>query len=267
MKNLAYKFADNEHGKNKYNQENNIFSVNTIESSTISAYEQVSYEYDGSEHHTTRILEDLSNKSFLKMFNNHSYIKDKDKLLEIGCGTGSLSKFILNNHPLKSDIAFFDSSISMLSILKSTKMTTKQNVSYINRSIFTNNSAEYQYKYNMIYCGLADPYLIKPALHNIRAFSNQNSYLFITLPGNDWALKERKDRLHLPNYKTRFKLKNGITLFPYSFTYDIDELINLLFETNFMSIEHWNLYYEEKIYDFRFSNNPPFVASILAKAI
>jgi len=202
-----------------------------IDRVNLESYDKLAFEYDSLSHVTTRLLEIASKDGFdqfLNIYRNNL----TDTVLEVGTGTGFLTSELVKVFNVTS----IDISNKMLLIADSkiNSSTIRPNkVIFKNISILSPPINFLCNKFNLITCGLADPYFIRKSILNIFKLLSDDGILFFTLPEVKWAKKERILRLKVPFHTTRFKLENGESINPFSFVYTEDEIYKLLNECNF----------------------------------
>lgn len=212
-------------------------SIAEIEALTVYAYEQLAPEYDSDEHKTIRILESQSFQLCKKLFDKHLELASAKHVLEVGCGTGSLSQLILDKTAPDTELTLLDASNTMLALARNRLLSKHQSIVFTLISILSDAAKEIQQRFDLIVCGLGDPYFIPEAVQKLRGVINEGGHLIVTLPERHWALAERTERLKLPVDQTRFRLDSGVIVKAYSFTYFPEELGNLLAQSGFEIVE------------------------------
>jgi SAM-dependent methyltransferase len=217
-------------------------SLDEIEAETIAAYDLLAPEYDSLAHTTTRILERLSLDLFAEVVGNTSVVFEARRVLEVGCGTGILSRLLVSLTDENAEVVLLDSSASMLHIahdrLKGLEETRV--VRYTHASILTNGACCAQGPFDLVVCGLGDPYFVDRAVVNMWQYCGNAAFLIVTLPHHSWAEAERIYRLGIPSNRTRFRLSSGVSVYPFSFTYSEDGLRRLLLRCGFETIGIWS---------------------------
>jgi ubiquinone/menaquinone biosynthesis C-methylase UbiE len=210
-----------------------------VEAQTIEAYERLASEYDSEEHATTRTLEQLGIDACADLITGNPSITQAARVLEVGCGTGALSSLLLRTISKGTEFVFLDASASMLDAAKSrfASIGNQRLISYVQASILSQNLDLSLGHFDVIASGLGDPYIIQPALANIRRYCARDAYFIATLPSREWAVAERQFRLKVPLTRTRFKLISGEVVEPFSFTYAEDELHHLLSKEGFQVLK------------------------------
>lgn len=217
-------------------------SLAEIEAQTIAAYDLLASEYDSTTHATTRALERLSLRAFADLIDNTSVMSNAKRVLEIGCGTGALSTLLLRSSGGDVEFVFLDSSAKMLDQARArlNDLGTTRAVRYLHSSIISNAICNNSGPFDLIVCGLGDPYFIDCAILNMRRYCGQSASLVVTLPERSWAQAERIYRLKIPINRTRYRLASGLIIYPFSFTYSEDELRGLLLQGGFEALAIWS---------------------------
>jgi SAM-dependent methyltransferase len=218
---------------------NSHLSVDEIEAQTIAAYDRLAPEYDSEEHATTRKLERLSIDACADLLRRSPAVANIKRVLEIGCGTGALSSLLLELVNKDVEFIFTDASASMLSLLqaKLEGLKTPRSVKQVQLPILSDQEHSQLGKFDLVVCGMADPYFFGPAMDNIRQYCAQGAHLIVTLPEKSWAEAERQYRLKVPVNQTRFRLLTGEVVMPFSFVYSEEELKQLLRGNDFDVLE------------------------------
>jgi hypothetical protein len=213
-----------------------------VEAQTVSAYDALAPEYESNGHKTTRILESLSCTGLKNLFQSNSIIFNSKRILEVGCGTGVISKLILQFVRQNTELIFSDASPRMLEIAKSQTYDRRGQkfLQYKQVSVLSSSDWFNSLESDLIVCGLGDPYFVKTALLNLRQACASSAFLAVTLPEYSWAITERTYKLKLPHNLTRFQLCSGETVYPFSFTYSESDLEELLFACGFESMMIWS---------------------------
>ncbi len=238
------------------------YNVSEVEQINIAEYNLLAPEYDLHSHETTRTLESLSWDSIHELENQYHLCSHSRSVLEVGSGTGNLTRKFLPLLDDNAEISFIDSSINMLHELapKVEAINSKIKSHYICKSILSPKPDIIGSKHDLVLCGLADPYFINPLFFHLRSLCNTSSKLIITIPDYVWGLAERRDRLQVPVNRTRFKLISGEFVYPYSFIYSEPELNALLSSNGLRVIEKFTHTNSAPINDL-----PPSVICILAE--
>lgn len=196
-----------------------------LEAETVAAYEAVAAEYDESEHATTRALEDLGRAAWARA--TQGLVLETATVVEVGAGTGALSLEIATQLAGGATLWVTDASTGMLE-------SARRKLSHVSAARFARASAFHRETFpaagtaDLIVCGLADPYFIEPALPELGAVAQLRASLFVSVPLREWAEEERRVRLGVPADRTRFRLRDGREVTPYSATYTPHELVSLL---------------------------------------
>lgn len=216
-----------------------FLTIDQVEAETVTAYDVLAQEYDWPTHTTTRILEKLSLDACFNVISKNSLISRTNRLLEIGCGTGTLSSLLLQCMSEEMEYSFLDSSSLMLNQAQARlhQFTVGRNVRFLRSSILSTWTEHDFPLSDLIVCGLGDPYFIDVAVTNIRRRCSLSAFLLLTLPEKSWAHSERVLRLHVPVNRTCFQLASGRSVYPFSFTYTESELSYLLLRNGFKMVD------------------------------
>jgi SAM-dependent methyltransferase len=213
-----------------------VLLLRDIEQTNLDAYNRLAPEYDSPEHSTTRALERLSNRSVTRLIRNSSRVARCDRVLEIGCGTGS-STSLLMKHLGRRSLTAIDCSRPMLDMAlnRAIRYHPSATVRFEECSVFSPACLTLRPKngFDFIFCGLCDPFMVLAALKNIRALCCDGATLVLTLPERTWALSERAHRLNVTEEYTVFRLLSGESVRPFSFTYAPEELAERLVDQGF----------------------------------
>jgi len=213
-------------------------SVADIEALTVPAYEKLALEYDSEEHRTTRILERESVDSIETLLERYPRLRQAEKVLEVGCGTGNLTRVILSHTPATAELVLLDSSKMMLKLAEARLSAAhRRTIKFRQASILSDVPTEALGKFDLVVCGLADPYFVVDAVYRLRRLTKEDGFLIVSLPEKAWTVAERRERLDLPSNQTRFRLASGEVLKAYSFSYFEEELKDLLAEADFQTQE------------------------------
>jgi SAM-dependent methyltransferase len=214
-------------------------SVVQVEAQTVVAYDRLAPEYDSAEHATTRKLERLSIDVFSALLRDLCSLANVKRVLEIGCGTGALSSLLLQLVGKDAEFVFTDSSASMLNQLhaKLVQLERRQSIQYTQSAIMSHQGYSELGTFDLIVCGMGDPYFLAPAIANMRQYCAPGAHLLLTLPEKSWAIAERLYRLKVPLNRTRFRLLSGEIVVPFSFVYSEEELSDLLRKGGFELLE------------------------------
>ena len=218
------------------------FSLAEIEAQTIAAYDLLALEYDSAAHATTRALEQLSLHAISCIIDNTSIISNTKRVLEVGCGTGALSTLLLRSSGEDVGFVLLDASAKMLEQARARLRNTssRREVRYLHASILSSINRSNSGVFDVIVCGLGDPYFVDRAVSNIRQYCSHSAFLVVTLPEQSWAEAERIYRLKIPINRTRFRLASGLTVYPFSFTYSENELHKLMLRGGFETQIIWS---------------------------
>lgn len=213
-----------------------------IEAETIAAYDLLALEYDSATHATTRALEQLSLHAFDRIINSTSVISNAKRVLEVGCGTGVLSTLLLHSLGEDKGVVLLDASARMLKQARTRlkNVSSRKEVRYLHASILSSMSHTSSGVFDVIICGLGDPYFVDRAVSNIGQYCSHSAFLVVTLPERSWAETERIQRLKIPINRTRFRLSSGLTVYPFSFTYSENELCELMLNSGFETQIIWS---------------------------
>lgn len=199
-----------------------------LESETIEAYERLAPEYDGEDHATTRTLEALTIRAYESLPSVR--IPRRSRVwLEIGCGTGRLSAHVAERLPQEGVYVLSDPSPGMLARACTRLEESRLSLAWFRASAFRAETFSGLLADHVV-CGLADPYLVTPAVQVLSRLTHADSSVFVTVPDRAWALDERERRLNTCPHRTRFRLRSGGSVLPFSFTYSPIGLGNLLEE-------------------------------------
>jgi hypothetical protein len=196
------------------------------------AYEHVAGEYDGAEHHTTRILENLSRRAVQCAY-QQSHARPVHTILEIGAGTGALTGALLGAWPDAQVIAT-DPSHEMLAVLERKHGSAAGRLATVLAEVSSAIAASGGSP-DLVAAGLADPFLDPPSLRELRAGMPRGSRLLLTVPSRSWARRERTGRLGIPLDNTRFRLRDGSVVFAKSLTYDEPDMRRLVGAAGFVA--------------------------------
>jgi SAM-dependent methyltransferase len=202
---------------------------------TEAAYEALAAEYDAPEHSTTRRLERLSNalvRSWLEE-NYASYDASTNRLrvLEVGCGTGSLTEVMVETIGAISTIVAIDQSAAMIAVAGkrlNAKLGKASELRLLQQSVYSVGKRHGLAMFDLVIGGLVDPFLEPEALRCMVGAMHSGSRLVLTTPHRHWADWERRTRLHVAPTRTSFRLRDGSTVMPLSFTYLEEDLPALL---------------------------------------
>jgi SAM-dependent methyltransferase len=198
----------------------------------VDAYERVASEYDGAEHRTTRILENLSRRAV--QFAQQSHNRPVRTILEIGAGTGALTDALLGAWPEARVIAT-DPSQEMLAVLERKHGSADGRLATAPAEVSSAIAAS-DAPPDLVAAGLADPFLDPSNLRDVRAGMARGSQLLLTVPSRSWARRERTWRLGIPLGTTRFRLRDGSVVFAKSLTYDEPDMRRLARAAGFVAI-------------------------------
>jgi SAM-dependent methyltransferase len=248
-------------------------SVEEIDRENFRAYDCLASEYDEASHLTTRKLENASISGFKKLLDFFTAFK-MSSILEIGCGTGALTLNILNELDVHS-LHAIDISRKMIEVSKRKicKAQSQHSAHFETISILMPSKELLKRRYDLVFCGLADPYLIPIAIRNISEVLAENGLVFFSLPEKNWTEIERGKRIGIPANRTRFSLKNDTYVYCYSFTYELDSLKSILSEYGLKTKKSLvlsspieplqeNYGYSQTVHD-----NPPCVLCALAEKV
>jgi len=191
-------------------------------------------EYDRAEHGTTRILEALSREALAQAYEQAPEHHEIERILEVGAGTGALTRALLDTWPRAHALAT-DRSHEMLAVLDDKLGTVHTRLSTTHAEV-SGVREVCDPAPDLIAAGLADPFLDASTLETLREISAAGTRLFVTVPSRRWAVRERTTRLGIPVDSTRFRLLDGSVVFAKSLTYDEEELRTLLAEAGFASV-------------------------------
>lgn len=173
-------------------------------------YQKIADEFSDSKRITTKNFHDLSVNFFQSCIDK--YIKPNMKCLEIGPGQGWLRKNIKwpEVDYIAADIStdmlmFNDSETTMHSSVRSLKFPSKS--------------------FDIVIASLADPYFYPSALCEIRRILKDDGLFIFSTPSHVWAKSIRNG---VSEYKTQFKSKDDSIAEVYSFTFEMDQLIELM---------------------------------------
>ncbi|MFM9944048.1 MAG: class I SAM-dependent methyltransferase [Bacteroidia bacterium] len=166
---------------------------------------------------------------------NHTYdffcnliIKDKVKLLEIGCGPGNVTKYLLSRRP-DFNIFGIDIAQNMVELAKKNNPTASFAI-MDSRQISDLNT-----KYDGIVCGFCLPYLSQPDtkkfISDCYNLLNENGHLYLSFVEGD------------PN-KSDFQVGSSGDR-TYFYFYNLDDLTEELKKNNFERIKVFNVDYKK----------------------
>jgi ubiquinone/menaquinone biosynthesis C-methylase UbiE len=147
-----------------------MLSLDEIETQTVAAYDLLAPEYDASTHVTTRILERLSLDAFADVIGASTIMADTSRILDIGCGTGALSRLLLRSTHRGVEFVFLDASAQMLDLarIRLKELATQKAVRYFQASVVSNGLYDDLGHFDLVTCGLGDPYFVERAVVNMR---------------------------------------------------------------------------------------------------
>lgn len=215
--------------------------TSAAEELTIAAYDALADEYDSSCHATTRELEKLSISLLVRLLSNKHGDRQPGNseftyLCDIGCGTGIVPEELWSRGLTPSRLTMVDSSHRMLGHAASRIGNMVAETDFVQASVFRKDELPCLPPGAFVTAGLADPYCKRRALLNLRQSFASQGLLFLSVPSRRWALEERSKRIHVSPNRTRFRLRNGSVVVPFSYTYTEDELRALCTEAGFRII-------------------------------
>ena len=159
-------------------------------------------------------------------------------VVEIGAGTGALTLGLLTTQRVHR-LLVTDPAARMLgrALAKVESLDPSTQVEGLHASA-TEVLSGLPHSPDLIVAGLADPYFSPEFLWQVRRVSGPHTYVFVTLPGSDWAAAERGARLQLPLDQTRFRMANGICLRSRSTTMHELELAGMFEACDFHAVRH-----------------------------
>jgi SAM-dependent methyltransferase len=209
--------------------------VEMIDNVNLLAYDRLADEYDDRSHLNTRRLENASIRGF-KELRDHFIPLRSSFILEIGCGTGALTRNILRELNITS-LDAIDISERMIEVSKK-KINDGH---YQVFSILKPPEGFLKPKYSLVFCGLADPYMVERAFRNISEIMVKEGLVFFSLPEKNFALREWRRRIGTPENRIRFRLKDKSYVESCSFTYELADLRRDLLEYRLQIIKHLTL--------------------------
>jgi len=212
-----------------------------IDSVNLLAYDHLADEYDDFGHLNTRKLENASVRGFRELV-NYFIPFGNCPILEIGCGTGALTKVILRELNT-NNLDAIDISEKMIEVSKKKIPGLKSHnlVSYHIFSILKPPMKFLERRYSLVFCGLADPYLVERAFRNISEIMVKDGLVFFSLPERDFALKEWRRRSGTRENRITFRLRNKSYVESYSFTYELADLRHDLLQCGLQAIKDLTL--------------------------
>jgi SAM-dependent methyltransferase len=200
---------------------------------TIAAYARLAPEYDDAGHSTTRALERLSAEAFRRAAPLTHARTAQPTLLELGAGTGALTREVLAADGWSQLIAT-DPAPAMcarLQTLLGARTCVEAHVLDAAGAL-----GAFGARADVVLAGLADPFLTPDTLDAAHASVRTGGVLFVTVPSHNWAAREREGRLGISVDRTRFLLRDGTPLEAASWSYDDPELLELILDAGFRSI-------------------------------
>jgi SAM-dependent methyltransferase len=215
--------------------------VEMIDNVNLLAYDRLADEYDDFSHLNTRKLENASIHGFRKL-RNHFIPFRNSPILEIGCGTGALTQVILGELNI-NNLDAIDISKKMIEVSKKKIHGANPHnlMNYYAFSILQPPKKFLERRYSLVFCGLADPYLVERAFRNISEIMVKEGLVFFSLPEKNFALKEWRRRSGTPENRIRFKLRDKSYVESYSFTYELADLRRDLLEYRLQIIKYLTL--------------------------
>ena len=239
------------------------------DSETIATYDALACEYDLPEHHTTRVLEHLTTRAW-SLVTRGGLLAGKRKVTELGCGTGSFSRVLLDTLSEAVHFHLVDASRFMLAIcrVKLRDQIQRREIRIIQSTVEDVSVAAPLSDSSLIVAGLADPFLTDEAVAMIRRSSMITSYLFFTLPARDWAVAERRSLGLSDSTLTRFRSVTGRSLRARSYTYEETEIRQMLERHRFRIIQLGSLQHSPINVDHeRLHDNPAAITYCLAQVV
>jgi SAM-dependent methyltransferase len=206
----------------------------TSPEATIATYARLASEYDEPAHTTTRALELLSKDAFRRAAPLAHARAAYPVLLELGAGTGALTRAILDSGDW-GRLIVTDPAPAMCARLETLVARLARVEAHAYDAAGALNSFGPQA--DMVLAGLADPFLTPDMLMAARESMAAASLLFVTVPSHNWAAGEREARLRVPTDRTRFRLSDGTHLEAASWSYDEPELAGLVLDAGFRVID------------------------------
>lgn len=167
---------------------------------------------------------DLYNETY--DFICHSLPKTNTKILEIGCGPGNISKYLLSQRP-DFDIFGIDIAPNMIELAKKNNPTASFAI------VDSRNINELNTKFDGIVCGFCLPYLShsdsKKFIRDCSNLLNENGFLYLSFVEGD----PKKSDFQVSN--------NGYR--SYFYFYNLDDLKTELNKNNFEELEVFKVKY------------------------
>lgn len=152
------------------------------------SYDFIAEEYESPEHTTCRNFDYVTRK-FIKNYDFEFY-NNKINILEIGAGNCWISRLFADLY--EGEIYATDISIKMIE--QGEKMSSiYSEINFIKKSLsakdIVNNKESYLFPsgFDLIICGLCDPYINQDFLNDIYPLLNKNGKILLTVPTKIWA--------------------------------------------------------------------------------
>lgn len=204
----------------------------------VSAYEALSAEYDSPAHETTRRLERASLIALRSSGLLATLEAGSPSVVELGTGTGALTVGLLNAQRC-GRLLISDPAPGMLRAAMAKLQPISNGVVL---EPFLASAAEaltgLAGAADLVVAGLCDPYLSPELVLLAKETGGPRTQTFVTVPAADWATKERGLRLGLPLDQTRFRLRNGKTVYSKSTALGETELVGLFEDCGLELIRH-----------------------------
>jgi hypothetical protein len=199
---------------------------------SITSYDALAAEYDSVEHRTTRELERLSGFG-LEASGLLGRLGPNPLMVELGSGTGALSREIAAARP-GGCLLLSDPAPRMLRRAEDAVAAAKGGLARIAlRGSAEEILARLLSPPTAILAGLADPYISESLLVALRRACAHQTVVFCSLPSRRWAEVERGQRLGIASDQTRFRTREGYSLYSRSLCLDTKELRKLFADGGF----------------------------------